>query len=112
MLKDVYLGDWNNLDEMLSYFRVDKSAAEGYKVIVATYDCDYDASAFVLLKKGRKYYEVHGSHCSCYGLEGQWDIEESAKLALKHRVDNADTDYYGSRAFQMSLGALKQHFGW
>ena len=22
-----------------------------------------------------KFYEVTGSHCSCYGLEGQWDPE-------------------------------------
>jgi len=22
-----------------------------------------------------KFFEVHGGHCSCHGLEGQWDEE-------------------------------------
>lgn len=109
MLKDVYLGDWDNLGDMLSSFGVDKSAVEGYKVIVANYEVDgYDGSAFVLLKKGRKYYEVHGGHCSCYGLEDQWGIEESDKAALKHRVYEGSS--YG--AFAQCAGVLKQHFGW
>lgn len=109
MLKNVYLGDWDGVDDMLRDFAVDKSVLEGYQVIVAayTYEC-YSGSAFVLLKKGHKYYEVHGSHCSCYGLEDQFDIEESSKASLKHRVEQGES--YGM--FSAAIGTLKEHFGW
>lgn len=41
-----------------------------------TYE-DYSGDAYVLgyNKENKKFFEVHGSHCSCYGLEGQWDEE-------------------------------------
>ncbi len=41
--------------------------------------------AMVVFKKGRKLYEVNGSHCSCFGLEGQWTPEETSKAALQIR---------------------------
>lgn len=43
--------------------------------------------AFVVWRKGRKYYTLEGSHCSCYGLEEVgWDPEEfsSKKLFLEY----------------------------
>lgn len=41
-----------------------------------TYE-DYSGDAYVLgyNKEKKQFFEVHGSHCSCYGLEGQWDEE-------------------------------------
>ena len=109
MLKDVYLGDWGGLEDLLRNFQIGKDEVKGYKVIVAYYSYeDYSGSAFVLLKKGRKYYEVHGSHCSCYGLEGQWSLEESAPLALKYRIEQGH--HYG--AFQACIDTMKQHFRW
>lgn len=109
MLKDVYLGYWDNLQDVLRDFEISKESVAGYKVIVAAYNAGgYEGDAFVLLKKGRDYYEVNASHCSCYGLEGQFILEDSAKLALKKRYGS---DYrYG--AFGMACEALKQHFRW
>jgi hypothetical protein len=49
-----------------------------------TYE-DYSGSAFVLFRKDGKLFEVNGSHCSCYGLEGQWEPEETSKEALLKR---------------------------
>mgnify|MGYP000732905910 CR=1 FL=1 len=39
---------------------------------------DYNGNAAVLYyrKSTKKYYEVYGGHCSCYGLEGQWEGDE------------------------------------
>lgn len=42
--------------------------------------------AFVLFVEDNRLYEVHGSHCSCYGLEGQWEPEETLLEALQHRI--------------------------
>ena len=38
---------------------------------------DYDGTATVLFEMGGKLYSVYGNHCSCYGLEGQWEPEET-----------------------------------
>jgi len=85
-MENVYYGDWDCLEDMLSDFQISKDAVKGYKVLYAWYEyADYSGSAFVLLKKGRKLYEVNGGHCSCYGLEGQFDLEETSAEAILKR---------------------------
>lgn len=54
-----------------------------YNVVIAyesvgSWGCD--SSSFFLLEKDGKYYEVHGGHCSCYGFEGQFEIEKESPL--------------------------------
>jgi len=44
---------------------------------------DYSGEAFVLFKKDGKIFENGGSHCSCYGLEGQWNPQETSIEAIK-----------------------------
>lgn len=62
----------------------------GINVLVADYDTPpYEGDAFVLFERGGKLYEVNGGHCSCYGLEGQWEPEETTIEALRHRLTNA-----------------------
>ena len=48
------------------------------------------AESFFLLKRNSDgvLFEVHGSHCSCYGFEGQLDLEETIPAALKYRAIN------------------------
>lgn len=110
MLKDVYIDGWDCLQDMLEAFCISKSEVEGYNIIVAAYDTAdaYSGDAFVLLEKDGKYYEVHGGHCSCYGLEDQWSLEESAEEALKFRYDSE----YSYGGFAIAKETLKQHFGW
>ncbi len=57
------------------------------KILLAWYGMgDYEGSAFVLFEKDGELYEVNGSHCSCYGLEGQWDPEKTSVAELRHRI--------------------------
>lgn len=58
---------------------------------------DYSGEAFVLFEKGGKLYEVNGSHCSCYGLEGQWQPEETLIAAIEKRLVDAYGFYQGNR---------------
>ena len=45
---------------------------------------DSSGSAFWLRQDDRgNFYEGHGSHCSCYGFEGQWKPEHTAAQYLK-----------------------------
>ena len=46
----------------------------------------YDGSAFVLFEREGDLYEVNGGHCSCYGLEDQWDPEITSVPELEHRI--------------------------
>ena len=88
------LGNWDSLEQVLEDFatysgndRVPPDL-EGSKILLAHYDChEYDGSAFVLpMGAEGKLYEVNGGHCSCSGLEGQWDPEETSVQALRNRM--------------------------
>lgn len=55
---------------------------EPTEVFVAFYDheaygCDGDSEVYY--RRGRKYYHNSGSHCSCHGLEDQWQPIEYGK---------------------------------
>jgi len=111
MLKNVFLGDWSNTSDVINDFGVTEVEVDGYNIIVAAYETgSYEGSAFVLLEKDGKYFEVNGGHCSCYGLEGQWELEEVPEVALKHRVEKGDGGY--NSPFNTAAGVIKGHFGW
>ena len=55
-------------------FRSDEREPD--EVLIARYTSDsYDGLAIVLYRSGAEYRYVRGSHCSCFGLENQWDPE-------------------------------------
>lgn len=102
-MKPVFLGEWSeentqdrswNSDEtgplahLKSDFEIDDKDLEGIEILLAFYSCEwFSGDAFVLFRKDGKLYEVNGSHCSCYGLEGQWEPEETTIEALEHRLN-------------------------
>jgi hypothetical protein len=56
------------------------------QILFAVYDCPpYEGVAFVVFERDGILYEVHGSHCSCWGLEDQWEPEETSRAALAIR---------------------------
>jgi len=66
------------------------------EVLLASYSYeDYSGDAFVLFRKGDKLYEVNGGHCSCHGLEGQWEPEETTVKALLHRIKDGSLGVSG-----------------
>lgn len=64
---------------------------------------DYSGSSFVLYEKDGKLYEVNAGHCSCNGLEGQWEPEETSIEALRIRKLDESSWYEGSAAAQTIL---------
>ena len=79
-----------------------------YRVIAYYYNQDgYEGDAYGLLERDGKYYEVHGSHCSCYGLEGQWELDETTPEAIKHRIDHGQ---HGYGAYGYCIDEIKEHF--
>ena len=103
-----YLGFTDN-EDLARQFGIAESDLDGYNVLIAVYDTPaYEGYAFVLMEKDGQLYEVNGSHCSCYGLEGQWDIEETCEEALKIRQDSE----YKYGAFAEASDMLTSLFKW
>ena len=60
---------------------------EGINVLFASYGTDsYSGDAFVLFEREGNLFEVNGGHCSCYGLEGQFEPEPTTIDSIAHRL--------------------------
>lgn len=83
--KPVFLNNFDSQESVFGNFEI--TAIEGIKVLFASYGgACYEGDAWVLFSKDQKLYEVSGSHCSCHGLEGQWEPEEVNLEELKNRL--------------------------
>jgi hypothetical protein len=90
----VFLNDWSDQEDVLSDFdgerwewKSEKKVQRDIKILFASYGHEnYSGDAWVLFEQDGKLYEVSGSHCSCYGLEGQWNPEEVVLEELEHRL--------------------------
>jgi hypothetical protein len=100
-----YINDWAEGGEAEMLRDFDIKSYEG-EVLLASYTYEsYSGSAFVLIKKDGMLYEVNGSHCSCYGLEAQWELEATSKeeLLVRLNVGNFGKDYNGTNEFANEL---------
>ena len=87
MVKGVYSGGFDCREDVENNFEV--KLGDDIHILYAEYDnSDYSGSAFVVFMQNGKLFEVNGSHCSCYGLEGQWDPEATTWASLKYTMDN------------------------
>jgi len=101
-MEPMFLNDWaeDGLAQLKGDFRLTDAELEGVEILLASYSYEnYSGDAFVLFRKDGKYYEVNGGHCSCYGLEEQWEPEETTLEDIKHRLENGNlgsNDYCGN----------------
>jgi len=87
----MFLDDFNCVADIVRDFQIeDQAASDLYraKIIIAwyTYEC-YSGDAYVLYELDGKLYEAEGGHCSCYGLEGQWEPSETNVEAVQHILE-------------------------
>ncbi|MGN6347058.1 MAG: hypothetical protein ACTHME_05085 [Candidatus Nitrosocosmicus sp.] len=87
-MDNIYHGYFSDWDDVVEEFECNEKHPE--EVIFAIYDSDgsngYEADSIVIYRNGEKYFIVEGGHCSCYGLEGQWQPEEYTKHELKEVI--------------------------
>lgn len=108
-MSDCY-GSWTDSQDVLNQFQASSDALDGCRVFVACYrDTDYSGSAYVLYASGKILYEVFGSHCSCYGLEGQWEPEDTTIESLQHRLKHGDLDVHMGGQGDKVLQAVKRY---
>jgi hypothetical protein len=75
-------------------------------ILFASYGTDnYSGDAWVLFEKDGQLFEVNGSHCSCYGLEGQWEPEPVVLEELQARIEagHFGRDSYSDNEFVQEL---------
>lgn len=85
-LNEVFFEDFENREEVEDQFRIKLSPS--IKILFAFYENEsYEGEAFVLFKENGILYEVNGAHCSCDGLEDQWEPEETTKDSIMHRLE-------------------------
>lgn len=63
---------------LIQSYQATQDEVDRFKILIAyEYEDSYDGSSHFLLeeKKTGKLFEVHASHCSCYGYEGQFTPE-------------------------------------
>lgn len=72
---EVYREQFGSWADVQREFEMDVPVPD--QVIYAAYDLPgYEGYANAIYRNGDRFYWAYGSHCSCYGLEGQWDPEE------------------------------------
>lgn len=92
-----FKGFFSKVDDIILEFRIEKELLKNCRILFAEYiDENYSGAAYVLFynKTENKFYEVFGSHCSCYGLEGQWEPEEVTLKDLEFRIVKTDQFFY------------------
>lgn len=90
-----FTGRWGS-DEILEENKAHYK--EPSEVVLAVYETDNNwpgGAAFVVFRRGRKWYLVTGSHCSCYGLEesGFQPEEFATKTLFKQWLENVNYLY-------------------
>ena len=102
-----YIGWFANKRDVEREFHLGENSLDSVNILLAWYGGgDYDGAAFVLFERDGTLYEANGSHCSCYGLEDQWEPEETLVEALVHRIENGHLGrdaYYDEGCFGNDL---------
>lgn len=94
MEQNPYRNDFACWQDVQDAFGIDLPEPE--QVIVADYTYeDYSGDSDVLYRNGDKFFYVSGSHCSCYGLEDQWEPEEYTRETLLGQIERAESEKYG-----------------
>lgn len=99
-----YEGCFEGIQDVISNFNIKETELEDVIIIFATYTQeDYEGWAEVIFAKGGELYMVTGSHCSCFGLEDQWD-------PIKVEVGVLNRIFEGTRFDEYDSTGLKELF--
>jgi hypothetical protein len=107
-----YFGRWKAYEDVRTDFDEPLDFPDDENILFAWYDReDYDGSAVVIYREGDQLFEVGASHCSCFGLEGQWSrlgevTPES--LAMRPEWDDYRADNEARGAWQALIRELNK----
>lgn len=109
-MEKLFLEDLEGMEEseikqhLIRSYDARREEVDKFEILVAyesvgSWGCD--SSSFFLLRDRdtSQLYENHGSHCSCYGFEGQFSPEETSIEYLK-----SDNFYFCTGGYDGSYG--------
>jgi len=99
-----YYGWFESWSDVREEFEIDIQEPD---VLLAAYDYGHEGEAHVLFCDAGALYIVTGSHCSCYGLEGQWKPEEmplSVLAEMYERLERQYGDHVRRRGSDVNVG--------
>lgn len=100
MTRAIYLGAWGSRADIAESFAIPPRAIRG-RVLVAWYWMDYyEGYAVVIGAVADRLWIVSASHCSCHGLEGQWQPEATDLEVLRRR------QWWGDPSAAVIVGVL------
>lgn len=126
-MKHLYLEDLSGLTQdevkqhIVSSYEYPLEELENYDILIAyesVGDWGCDSSSWFLIKDKTtgELYETHGSHCSCYGFEGQFEPEHTTVEYLQSDKfyfccggydDNRESSFQTVKDYLKSLGETK-----
>ena len=105
-----FLQEFKSKQDIIRNYECDENALDGATIHLAWYGYgSYWGSSLVVFERDGKLYEVNGFHCSCCGLEGQWEPEETSWEALAMRNLYADEYDGGGDAEEALKRLVNQH---
>lgn len=125
-MKHLYLEDLSGLaqDEVKQHiacnYEYPLEKLENYDILVAyesvgSWGCDSSSWFLIKDKTTGELYETHGSHCSCYGFEGQFEPEHTTVEYLQSDKfyfccggydDNEESNYQAVKEYLRGLGEV------
>lgn len=123
-MKHLYLEDLSGLTQdevkqhIVSSYEYPVEKLENYDILVAyesvgSWGCDSSSWFLIKDKTTGELYETHGSHCSCYGFEGQFEPEHTTLEYLQSDKfyfccggydDNEKSNYQAVKDYLKGLG--------
>lgn len=95
-VKPIGLQDWTNQTNLLETLsrefdhQINERNPET-EILVASYVReDWSGQAIVIYREGGELFIVEGSHCSCYGLEDQWNPDRIDLAYIDYRTRNGN----------------------
>lgn len=103
---NIIYGGFSSVDEWLKEWEPDPKWELELLVLVDREE-PYEADAWMLLRDAfGVLYEVSGSHCSCYGFEGQFEPQVTTKAYLL-----SDKFDHSIRSDSDAMAAIRQALG-
>lgn len=112
-MKKLFLEDLKELTEkqikehLVEQYGADEKELKKFDILVAyesvgSWGCDSSSWFLLRNKETGQLFENHGSHCSCYGFEGQWGPEPATLEYLK-----SDKFYFSTGGYDSDEGGNK-----
>ncbi len=110
-VKVMFIDGFDGIEGLKEEYDIDDSDLVDVDILYAAYETGYYCgSSIVLFKKDEKLFIVEAGHCSCYGLEGQWDPVETNEQALKMEIDAKAS--YKFDDFKSFIVFCRDYFKW